>query len=129
MIILGVRTDRSICMFELQKDGSRISWSDELDRRLSAELPSRVEHFLAGNDLSLSDIGGLVCFSGPGSYTGLRISHAWANAAAYSLGIPIVSGGGDDWFDTGIELLNSGVNHKIIQPDYGGQPNITVAKK
>jgi tRNA threonylcarbamoyladenosine biosynthesis protein TsaB len=39
----------------------------------------------------MHDIEGVVCFKGPGSFTGLRIGLTVGNALAYAQNIPVVA--------------------------------------
>ena len=61
------------------------------------------------------DISEITFFSGPGSFTGLRIGAALVNTLAYELKIPL--------FD------QHGKQHQIILPDYGREANISAPRK
>src|SRR5580704_12696764 len=69
----------------------------ESGRALSDQLLAKLEEFLKGHKCTWQDLEGIVIFSGPGSFTSLRIGHAVANALADSLGIPVVGSTGDEW--------------------------------
>ncbi len=74
-----------------------------------------IEEKMKENDFTWSDITEIEFFTGPGSFTGLRIGAAVVNALADGLGIPI--------FD------QNGRKHKIVLPDYGRPAHITAPRK
>ena len=96
-------------------------------RELGKTLLGKIEQFLA--DKSFKGISGLIVFSGPGSFTGLRIGITTMNAIAYSESIPIVGVGGDNWLKDGVEKLENSENNRIVIPNYGAEPNITIKKR
>ncbi len=98
-------------------------------RTLADEIFIKIEEILQRSNINYEDLNGLVIFSGPGSFTGLRISHTVFNTLAYSLNIPIVGAVGEKWAETGIEKLARGENDKISLPIYGGKINISKPKK
>lgn len=61
------------------------------------------------------DISEITFYSGPGSFTGLRIGAAIVNTLADQLKVPL--------FD------HHGTKHEVIIPDYGRPANITPPKK
>ena len=97
----------------------------ECYQNLAEILLGKVISFLKKSNLQLSDLKGVAVFSGPGSFTNLRISHTLANTLAYSLEIPVVNAQGSSWQDKCYQALTSGENYRIIKPDYGHPPNIT----
>ena len=87
-------------------------------RELSATLTDKIADLLKRNDIKMSDLVGIVAYEGPGSFTGLRIGIAHANALAYALGVPI--------YGTRIrESIDLSKPQKIITPFYGAEPHIT----
>ena len=130
MNILAVRTDQPAARLELRLKNQKpavLSWS--ADRQLAETLHYRINDLLTGQNLSLADLDGLVVFSGPGSFTGLRIGAAAANALAYALSIPIVGAGGPRWAKEGENKLLSGRNERMVAPRYGRAANTTRPKK
>lgn len=126
MIILTIRTDKSeaeLGVFESSKQLDYFKW--QADRQLADTIHKKITEILNKLSIKLSDVEGIVCFEGPGSFTGLRIGLSVANALAFALNIPIVASGGDDWAATGIKELLSGKNQKIVLPKYGSEPNVT----
>lgn len=104
-----------------------IKW--QADRKLAGTIHKQIKKILGASSLQLEDIEGIVCFKGPGSFTGLRIGLSVANALAYALNIPIVASRNKDWLKKGIKDLQAGKNEKIAIPFYGRPPNITQPRK
>lgn len=129
MIILGIRTDKPQAELYLHGGGKQlgqIKWQAHLE--LSKTIHKRIEEILNKSSISWNDIGGIVCFKGPGSFTGLRIGLTVANAFAYAHDIPIVARRGETWFKKGIADLQAGKNDKIATPFYD-RPAATSAQK
>ena len=130
MLILTIRTDRpeaEIGLFDDQKKLEYETWYAH--RELSTTLHAKLKTLLDLNGKTWSDVGGIVCFQGPGSFTGLRIGLTVANAFAYGLGIPIVAAMDEKWIEEGISHLLNGQNDSIVLPHYGANANITLPKK
>jgi tRNA threonylcarbamoyladenosine biosynthesis protein TsaB len=120
-------SDCVIALFDNSQEISRISWNAH--RTLADEIFIKIEQLLNTASLSYDDIDGLVIYSGPGSFTGLRISHTVFNTLAYSLCIPIVGSDGQDWIQTAVKRLQKDENDKIAVPVYGALANISKPKK
>jgi tRNA threonylcarbamoyladenosine biosynthesis protein TsaB len=130
MLILTIKTDQPLAEIALlngQKVLSTKEW--EAHRLLADTIHINIKELLDGQGKDWADIGGIVCFKGPGSFTGLRIGLSVANALAYGLNIPIVSDQGDAWRESGVERLLAAESETIAIPDYGGKINITTPKK
>ena len=128
-MILGIKTDQpeaTICLYN-GKNIELYSW--QAHRQLSDTIHIKIQDLLNKNSIDYSNLTGLVVFIGPGSFTGLRIGITVANTLAYSLNIPIVGTNGEDWFNSGLNMLKKGKNSKIIQPEYGAPVHITQPKK
>ena len=52
-------------------------FSDEIKIKNSILLHKRVYEILKLNKMSLKEIAGILCFLGPGSYTGVRLAHSF----------------------------------------------------
>lgn len=129
MITLGIRTDKPQTELYLYKDKEQIAeMKRQAHRELSGTIHEQIDKLLNKSSISLKDIDGIVCFKGPGSFTGLRIGLSVANALAYAQNIPIVARRGEDWLDKGIKDLTSGKTHKIATPYYD-RPAATSAQK
>lgn len=103
-------------------------------RELSEILPGTIEDALLELNLTFGDLTGIIGFSGPGSYTGLRIGITVINAIADQVGIPIIGTSNEDpdsegWIDEGLLKLKAGDDDKLILPEYGGEANITKPRK
>ena len=83
-----------------------------LGHTMAEKLLGFLRDKLAENQKTWSDIQKITFYSGPGSFTGLRIGASVVNALAHELQIPL--------FD------HHGQKHDIIIPDYGRPANITV---
>jgi len=100
----------------------------ESGRQLSEQLLAKLESFMKEHDAVWSDLTGLIVFSGPGSFTSLRIGHATFNALADSLGIPVVGAAGDDWQRHGLAIVKSAKLGFPAVPQYGSDAHITMPK-
>ncbi len=130
MLILTIRTDKPVAEIGLYNDATQrayMTW--QANRQLAETVHQRLKELLEDQSQTFKDLGGIVVFKGPGSFTGLRIGISVANALADGLDIPIVSAGDDDWIDRGLQLLAAGNSEQIVVPDYGMPPHITQQKK
>ena len=129
-MILTIRTDNPVAelgLYDVQKQLAYVTW--EAHRQLAETIHKQIDKILSDNDKNLKDLSGIVCFQGPGSFTGLRIGLSVANALAVGLGVPIVSGQGTDWLQSGMKRLVSGQNDVQVVPFYGAEAHITPQKK
>lgn len=90
----------------------------ELSRTLEVELGS----LLSEAGLAPQDLSGMVVFTGPGTFTGLRIGISFANGLCFALKIPIFE-------TTEREVVNLENPKEIVLPFYGAEPNITKPKE
>ena len=131
MIILSIKTDNpqaEIGLFENSIEIDYISW--EAHRELSTTIHKRILSLLEANNKSWSDLGGIVFFSGPGSFTGLRIGASVANALASSLKINIAGSNGEEWIKNAlIGLSKPNKNSSFVVPEYGEPARTTKPKK
>lgn len=130
MTFLTIKTDQpqaEIGLYINESKSDEIYW--EAHRQLADTIHKKIIELLHRNSLELNDLAGIICFKGPGSFTGLRIGASVANALGYSLCIPVVGMLGDQWEDNGTKSLLAGENHKTVVPEYGGEANITLPKK
>ena len=86
-------------------------------------------NLLKKQNLNWSDLEAIVCFKGPGSFTGLRIGLSVANSLAYGLNIPVIGEQGIDWQYKAINKILNGQNDQMVIPYYGADPNITKPRK
>jgi tRNA threonylcarbamoyladenosine biosynthesis protein TsaB len=130
MIILTLRTDKPEAEIGLYDDYTRQAYlSYEAHRILAETLHQKIEDLLKQQSLSWQDIEGLVCYKGPGSFTGLRIGLSLANALSDGQRIPIIGSNGDAWIESGVSKIVAGSNDKLVVPEYGAEPHITIQKK
>lgn len=130
MLILTIRTDRpeaELGVYQDEKELAYTKWQAHLE--LSKTIHKELDKILNKSSKSLDDVQGIVCFKGPGSFTGLRIGLSVANALAYARDIPIVASSGKNWIEAGIQALAKAKNDKIALPKYGSQPYITPPRK
>jgi len=129
VIILAIRTDKpqaELYLYDRSKKLDQQKW--QAHRELSGTIHKQIDKLLNRSSISLNEIDGIVCFKGPGSFTGLRIGLTVANALAYAQNIPIVARKGDDWLEKGINHLLAGKTDKIATPYYD-RPAVTSAQK
>jgi tRNA threonylcarbamoyladenosine biosynthesis protein TsaB len=130
MLILTLRTDKPEAEIGLYKNEEKLSYvAWQADRQLAETLHQKLRALLEAQLQTFNDLGGIVVFKGPGSFTGLRIGISVANALADGLAIPIVGTTTNDWIEQGLQLLSSGNNEQIVLPKYGSPPHITKQKK
>lgn len=130
MLTLTIRTDNPEAEVGLFEDSKKLAYETwHAHRELSITLHDKIEELLKGQGKMLHDLRGIVCFQGPGSFTGLRIGLTVANAMAYGLAVPIVATRGDSWIQTGQKRLQAGEDDRIVLPHYGAPVHITLPKK
>ncbi len=130
MIILTIKTDQPESEFAIYEDYQQIADIKYLAHQdLAKTIHSKIAEILKAKNLDWPNLEGIVCFKGPGSFTGLRIGITVANSLAYGLNIPIIGDSGDDWIKKSITKLLKNQNNKIVYPFYGAEPNITQPKK
>jgi tRNA threonylcarbamoyladenosine biosynthesis protein TsaB len=130
MLVLAIRTDKPEAEIGLFDDHTQLAYETwQAHRELSQTLHQKILELLQGQDKKLGDIGGIVAFKGPGSFTGLRIGLTVANALAYGQGIPAVSASGEDWVKAGISQLSNGNSEPVLLPEYGAPAHITKQRK
>jgi tRNA threonylcarbamoyladenosine biosynthesis protein TsaB len=129
MLILTIRTDKpeaEIGLYEGQAKLKYEIWTAH--RQLAETLHTKIRDLLKSQSKDWEDIEAIVCFKGPGSFTGLRIGLTVANALAESQKIPVVGMTGQDWITNGIAQIIDGQNDKQITPEYGSPAHITLPK-
>ncbi len=104
-------TSTKTCILKL--DENTYEW--ESGRAMAEQIFTFIHEKLQENQADWHDISEITYFSGPGSFTGLRIGAAIVNTLADQLQIPL--------FD------HRGQQHRIILPEYGRPANISTPKK
>lgn len=128
-MILAIRTDRpqaELYLYDLDTQIAKYVW--EAHRELADSLHAKIKVLLDKNKTSLKDLTGIIVFTGEGSFTGLRIGTATANALAYGLNIPVVAGEGEKWIEQGLIDINKSKPGEYVIPKYSSAPNITKPK-
>ncbi len=129
-MILALRTDKpeaELYLFD-SSDQQVDSYKWVGDRQLADTLLTKIESLLTSNESKLTDLTGLIVFTGEGSFTGLRIGSTVANTLAYSYKLPIVNAQGADWLNKGLQNLQSAQPGNYVLPKYHSEPNITKPK-
>ena len=105
--------DTSDMTAKLRLDNKEYSW--EGGREMAEGLHKFIFDKLQENNADWKDISEITFFSGPGSFTGLRIGAAIVNTLAHELQVPL--------FD------HKGTRHDVIIPEYGRPANISAPRK
>jgi len=130
MLVLAIRTDKPEAELGLFAEHSKLAYETwQAHRQLSVDIHRKIEALLQAQGKTWQDVQGIVCFQGPGSFTGLRIGLGVGNAVAYSLGVPVVATMGEDWLAKGIARLHAGEQDEVALPHYGANANITLPRK
>ena len=130
MLILSIRTDKPESEVGLYDGSRQLAYEVwEAHRQLGTTIHQKTRDLLSSRGKTLHDIQGIVCFQGPGSFTGLRIGLTVANTLAYALDVPIVAKQDPSWLESGIADLMTGTNDRIALPEYGSDAHITPPKK
>jgi len=133
--ILGIRSETAEAELKLAKikSGTRefeiiedYTWT--AGRQLSNSLLTKIEQLLHREKITWADLSAIIAFEGPGSFTGLRIGITVANTSAYTLNIPIIGAGTEQWFEIGITKISDQNFRDIVVPSYGAEANITKPK-
>jgi len=92
LLAIDTATDRFSVALAAERQGRRDTWLFEADAgmRHSELVMDGVDILMQKAALRPSDIDGVVCMGGPGSFTGLRIGFSLAKGLALSLGIPFI---------------------------------------
>lgn len=108
---LYLDTSTSTCQLKL--DDHHYTW--EAGRNLAEGLHQFIYEKLQENHQSWQDLSVLTFFSGPGSFTGLRIGATLVNTLADQLQIPLYD--------------HHGQRHQVIIPNYAQPAHISQPKK
>lgn len=90
-LLLAIDTSAQQCRVGLADDGNLIDEATgDGSRRAAQEVLPLIDDVLAGQRIGLDKIDFLSVVSGPGSFTGLRIGVAVAQALSFTQNIPVV---------------------------------------
>lgn len=91
MKVLAIDTSQKICSVAVIEDGKTIKeMHTESEKEHSQTLMPMIKELLESLKITLDDINLLACCKGPGSFTGIRVGLATANAFSDAKNIPIV---------------------------------------
>jgi len=130
MIILTIRTDKpeaEVGLYDGERQLAYQTW--QAHRQLAETLHGKIESLLKSQHMEWKSLQGIVCFQGPGSFTGLRIGLTVGNALSDSYHLPIVATQDPAWLETGIQRLLQGKTDELAMPFYGADAHITPQKK
>lgn len=89
-MVLHIDTkDQKVVKVALEKEGKVVGTLSEENEFGSQALLPLISKLLKEHKLSLKDLTGIKVEAGPGSYTGLRVGVAVANALGFALGVPV----------------------------------------
>ena len=108
---LYLDTSAPTCVVRL--DEREYRW--EAGRDLAEGLLAFLRDKLAENQATWQDIREITFFTGPGSFTGLRIGATVVNTLAHELQVPL--------------LDQDGQEHPLILPNYGRPARVTSPRK
>lgn len=113
-------------------DGTiRLEKTWEKSRQLSEVLLPNIAALCEEAEITTNEFTAVGVYSGPGSFTSIRIGITVANTLASTLGIPIVSVSEDDaqFARQVLSKIANNEDEKIVVPVYGGEPHITKPRK
>ncbi len=134
-MILVINTAREKANLSIYDEKLICESNWETGKTLSGDLIYKLDELFRNAGVNVKDLTGIIVYSGPGSFTGLRIGISTANILAYAMNIPIVGVSGDkdanELLTQGKKLLES-AGHKFtvsLVPFYGAEPSVTISKK
>ncbi len=129
MLILTIRSDKPEAEVGLYEDDKQLVYETwQAHRELSSTIHQQIAKLLQSRNKNWNNIEGIVCYKGPGSFTGLRIGLTVGNALAYCYEIPIVATE-NDWIEMGVRRLLSNDPDPLAIPEYGGEAFVTQPRK
>lgn len=127
---LLLKTDSALSQISIYKGSEElIKYEWHADSQLAEKILKEINNLLKKENLIFNDLGGIGIYTGPGSFTGLRIGISTANSLANGLNIPVSGNNGSNWENLCLDQLNLGKNSNIITPVYGSEVKTTKAKK
>lgn len=125
-MILGLKNDGLEFEINIFQNNKSINFKKELKKGERIDLLKKIEEVFEKNKLEVKNVKKVIIFKGPGGFTVLRNSFAIANTICSFYNLPIILGNGKKWFSDNLEKKGKKM---ITTPDYGMEPNITVATK
>lgn len=91
-LILSLESSTAVCSVAIHNDGMLVdSIFISEPRAASARLLVEANELLKKNSIKPKDLAAIAISSGPGSYTGLRISTSAAKGLCYALNLPLIA--------------------------------------
>lgn len=91
MKVLAIDTSQKVCSVAVVEDGKTLKeMHTATEKEHSQTLMPMIKELLESLNITLDDINLLACCKGPGSFTGIRVGLATANAFSDAKNIPIV---------------------------------------
>jgi tRNA threonylcarbamoyladenosine biosynthesis protein TsaB len=128
-VILLLDTSTDVCKLTIVAADRKLYSEWLAERLLAKNLLSYLKEQLASHSKTWDDITGLGVFTGPGSFTGLRIGTTVFNTIANSQHVPIVGSNGKAWQQKALKKLAEGHNNQIVLPFYDKAANITKPRR
>ena len=120
-VILAIDTVSACPAVALSLGDKIVTRKMETGRRQSSQLLMHTENLMSENQIKYSDLTGLLCLTGPGSFTGIRVGLSFLKGIAVARDLPL---SGTDHFDVliptcpaegrGLVILESGREEKFI---------------
>jgi tRNA threonylcarbamoyladenosine biosynthesis protein TsaB len=121
-MILTIDSSTQLTRLALFQDGAELDFAEwQSSFNQSEELLAKIDELLLRNNYTKNDIQAIGINLGPGSYTGIRIGVATANALVFALNIPVVS------IDQISDIKNTKFSSPVL-PIYNREPHITTPK-
>jgi tRNA threonylcarbamoyladenosine biosynthesis protein TsaB len=82
-------TDNKKIIINLKVDGNEYKKEQDFEKNSTQAVLPMIVELLKENDVTIKDIQAIEVNRGPGSYTGVRVGLAIANALSFALSIPV----------------------------------------
>ncbi|WP_111980059.1 tRNA (adenosine(37)-N6)-threonylcarbamoyltransferase complex dimerization subunit type 1 TsaB [Algibacillus agarilyticus] len=115
-VILALDTSTEACSAAIITDNAEFSEYEVCPREHNQKLLAMVEKVLADAQLTLDDVDAIAYGSGPGSFTGVRITTGIVQGLAYGAQLPVIGVGSLAAMAHGV-FRRTGANHIISAID------------